>query len=128
YSNQLSRDLTLVNRTYYQHLNRDGINQNSFVEVIDGAETFENRLELHWQQGTTVGANVRLNDVLGYSQFTTEADLPIDLTADLAARRIPLTPAQQARLVELRPGLYVSPGAQYDRDGDGVGDFNISDT
>jgi catecholate siderophore receptor len=128
YSRQLNNDVTLVNRTYYQHLNRDGINQNSFVEIIDGAETFENRLELHWQQGTTLGANVRINDVLGYSQFTTEADLPIDLTAGLEARRIPLTEAQQARLVELQPGLFVSPGAQYDRDGDGVGDFNLSDT
>jgi len=66
--------------------------------------------------------------VLGYSQFTTEADLPIDLTGPLSNRRIPLTDAQKARLVELRPGVFVSPGAQYDIDNDGSGDFNLSDT
>ena len=128
YQQRLNNDWALANRTYYQHLDREGINQNSFVELIDGAQTFENRLELYWQQATSVGINLRYNDVLGYSQFSTEADLPIDLMAPLSARRIPLTPEQQARLVQLRPGLFVSPGAQYDRDGDGVGDYNLSDT
>ncbi len=124
----LNADWNIVNRTYYQHLTREGINQNSFVEIIDGAHTFENRLELHWQDDTIVGTSLRVNDVLGYSQFTTEADLPIDLTAGLTARRIPLTPEQQARLIELREGLFVSPGGQYDINGDGLGDFNLSDT
>jgi len=124
----LSDDTVLVNRTYYQYLTRDGINQNSFVELIDAAHTFENRTELHIKEKTVLGVNLRINDVLGYSQFTTEADNPIDLTGPLANRRIPLTAAQQARLVELRPGLFVSPGAQYDIDGNGVGDFNLSDT
>nr|WP_262339983.1 TonB-dependent receptor [Idiomarina sp. OT37-5b] len=123
-----SDDLVLVNRTYYQYLTREGINQNSFVEIIDAAHTFENRTELHINNNTVVGANLRVNDVLGYSQFTTEADNPIDLTGPLSNRRIPLTDAQQARLIELRPGVFVSPGAQYDVDGDGVGDFNLSDT
>ena len=71
----------LVNRTYYQYLTREGINQNSFVEIIDDAHTFENRAELHINQRTVLGVNLRINDVLGYSQFTTEADNPIDLTA-----------------------------------------------
>lgn len=121
-------DRVLVNRTYYQYLTREGINQNSFVEIIDGAHSFENRTELHLNQQTVLGVNLRINDVLGYSQFTTEADNPIDLTGPLSNRRIPLTDAQQARLIELRPGLFVSPGAQYDLDSDGVGDFNLSDT
>ena len=121
-------DLVLVNRTYYQYLTREGINQNSFVEIIDDAHTFENRTELHIAKKTVIGANLRVNDVLGYSQFTTEADNPIDLTGPLSNRRIPLTDAQQARLIELRPGLFVSPGGQYDLDGDGAGDFNLSDT
>ncbi|WP_417690816.1 TonB-dependent receptor [Pseudidiomarina sp.] len=125
---QLDSDWLLVNRTYYQYLEREGINQNSFVEIVDGAHTLEHRIEFHYLDNTVLGANVRYNDVLGYSQFTTEADNPIDLTGSLEQRRIPLTPAQQARLVELRPGLFVSPGAQYDLDGDGVGDFNLSDT
>lgn len=124
----LNDDMVLVNRTYYQYLTREGINQNSFVEIIDDAHTFENRTELHINKRTVVGVNLRINDVLGYSQFTTEADNPIDLTSPLDNRRIPLTPSQQARLIELRPGLFVSPGAQYDLDGDGAGDFNLSDT
>jgi len=121
-------DLVLVNRTYYQYLTREGINQNSFVEIIDDAHTFENRTELHIDKMTVVGVNFRVNDVLGYSQFTTEADNPIDLTGPLSNRRIRLTESQRARLIELRKGLFVSPGAQYDLDNDGVGDFNLSDT
>lgn len=124
----LSDEMVLVNRTHYQYLTREGINQNSFVEIIDAAHTFENRTELHINERTVVGVNLRINGVLGYSQFTTEADNPIDLTGPLSNRRIPLTLAQQARLVELRPNLWVSPGAQYDVDADGVGDFNLSDT
>jgi len=124
----LNDDMVLVNRTYYQYLTREGINQNSFVEIIDDAHTFENRTELHINKKTVVGVNLRVNDVLGYSQFTTEADNPIDLTGSVSNRRIPLTDEQQARLIELRPGLFVSPGGQYDIDGDGAGDFNLSDT
>ncbi|MGM7319339.1 TonB-dependent receptor [Idiomarina sp. ST10R2A5] len=124
----LNDDMVLVNRTYYQYLTREGINQNSFVEIIDDAHTFENRTELHINKKTVVGVNLRVNDVLGYSQFTTEADNPIDLTGPVSNRRIPLTDEQQARLIELRPGLFVSPGGQYDIDGDGAGDFNLSDT
>ncbi|MEP2600923.1 MAG: TonB-dependent receptor, partial [Paraglaciecola sp.] len=80
------------------------------------------------QQQTTWGFDIRYNDVVGYSQFTTEADLPIDLLGTLEQRRIPLTEAQEARLVELRPGVFVSPGANYDVDGDGINDFSTSDT
>lgn len=127
-----SDSLTLRNMTYYQHLNREEIAQNSFVEIIDGADAFENRTELDIQwsalQTTTLGIALRYNDVLGYSQFTTEADNPIDLMGPLSNREIPLTDAQKARLVELRPGVFVSPGGQYDMNGDGVGDFNLSDT
>ncbi|MDV6328597.1 TonB-dependent receptor [Idiomarina sp. Sol25] len=124
----LNDDMVLVNRTYYQYLTREGINQNSFVEIIDGAHTFENRTELHINKKTVVGVNLRINDVLGYSQFSTEADNPIDLTGPLSNRRIPLTNEQKASLIELRPGLWVSPGSQYDIDGDGTGDFITSDT
>ena len=106
--------------------------QNSFVEIIDGADTAQNRTELTYQwnneQQTILAFDARYNKVLGYSQFTTEADTPIDLTGPLSNRRIPLTDAQKARLVELRPGVFVSPGGQYDTNGDGSGDFNLSDT
>lgn len=124
----LNDQTVVVNRTYYQYLTRDGINQNSFVEIIDAAHSFENRMELHLNEKSVVGLNLRVNDVLGYSQFTTEADNPIDLTGPLSNRRIPLTAEQRARLIELRTGVFVSPGGQYDLDGDGVGDFNLSDT
>ena len=129
---QYSPKIILRNLSYYQYLEREEIAQNSFVEIIDGAHTFENRSELDYtwstSQTTTVGLALRLNDVLGYSQFTTEADNPIDLTGPLSNRVIPLTDAQKARLVEIRPNVFVSPGAQYDVDGDGNGDFNLSDT
>ena len=128
FQQQWSDALIFVNRTYYQYLEREGINQNSFVDIIDGAHTFENRAELHINDHTIVGINLRVNDVLGYSQFSTEADLPTDLTGPISNRRIPLTAAQQAQLVELRPGLFVSPGTNYDNDGDGVGDYILSDT
>ncbi|WP_276754844.1 TonB-dependent receptor [Pseudoalteromonas marina] len=132
YKRELSANASLKNITYFQHLQREEIAQNSFVEIIDGADTAQNRTELtyNWndEQQTIFAFDVRYNKVLGYSQFTTEADLPIDLTGPLSNRRIPLTDAQKARLVELRPGVFVSPGAQYDIDNDGSGDFNLSDT
>lgn len=115
-----------------QHLQREEIAQNSFVEIIDGATTIESRStwQHDWnaQSSSWFGGGLRYHDVLGYSQFTTEADLPVDLSGPLSNRRIPLTVEQQARLVLLRPGVYVSPGSQYDISGDGVGDFNLSDT
>ena len=132
YKRELSANASLKNITYFQHLQREEIAQNSFVEIIDGADTAQNRTELTYswndEQQTIFAFDVRYNKVLGYSQFTTEADLPIDLTGPLSNRRIPLTDAQKARLVELRPGVFVSPGAQYDIDSDGSGDFNLSDT
>ncbi|QHJ11959.1 hypothetical protein FX988_02200 [Paraglaciecola mesophila] len=132
YERQLNAVHTLTNRSYFQYLDREEIAQNSFVEIIDGAKTAQNRLEINstWSdtQQTTWGVDIRYNDVLGYSQFTTEADLPIDLLGSIEQRRIPLTQAQQARLVELRPGVFVSPGANYDIDGDGNNDFSLSDT
>lgn len=132
YDHELSDNWWLTNRTYAESMSRNNISQNSFVEIIDDATTAENRLELYYQpnerQQWQFGAGLRYNSVLGYSQFTTEADNPSDLTGPLENRRIPLTPAQQERLVQLRPGLFVSPGAQYDRTGDGVGDYNLSDT
>tara|TARA_R110001583_G_scaffold10313_6_gene47591 strand:- start:1536 stop:3920 length:2385 start_codon:yes stop_codon:yes gene_type:complete len=132
YVRQLSDNATLKNITYYQHLEREEIAQNSFVEIIDGADTAQNRLELAYQwndsQSTIAAVDLRYSKVLGYSQFTTEADLPIDLTGPIENRRIPLTAEQQARLVELRPGVFVSPGAQYDTNGDGSSDFSLSDT
>ncbi|WP_277054732.1 TonB-dependent receptor [Pseudoalteromonas marina] len=132
YKRELSANASLKNITYFQHLQREEIAQNSFVEIIDGADTAQNRTELTYswndEQQTIFAFDVRYNKVLGYSQFTTEADLPIDLTGPLSNRRIPLTDAQMSRLVELRPGVFVSPGAQYDIDNDGSGDFNLSDT
>ncbi|GAA6185834.1 TonB-dependent receptor [Aliiglaciecola sp. NS0011-25] len=132
YQRELNSIHSLTNRSYFQYLEREEIAQNSFVEIIDGAKTAQNRLEINsiWQaeQQTTWGIDIRYNDVLGYSQFTTEADLPIDLLGTIEQRRIPLTDAQKSRLVELRPGVFVSPGANYDVDGDGVNDFSLSDT
>jgi outer membrane receptor protein involved in Fe transport len=132
YKRELSPKATFKNITYFQHLQREEIAQNSFVEIIDGADTAQNRMELTYQwnnnQQTIFAFDVRYNKVLGYSQFTTEADAPIDLTGPISNRRIPLTQAQQDRLVELRPGVFVSPGAQYDVNNDGIGDFNTSDT
>lgn len=139
YERPLSSHLKLINRSLYQYLDREEVAQNSFVEIIKAAHTFENRsefiadyglplLSLDTQHKTSFGVDLRHHDIVGYSQFTTEADNPIDLSGPIENRRIPLTPEQQARLVQLRPGLFVSPGAQYDLNGDGNGDFNLSDT
>ncbi|GAC21838.1 TonB-dependent receptor [Paraglaciecola arctica] len=132
YQRQLSGVHNLTNRSYFQYLAREEIAQNSFVEIIDGAKTAQNRVEINsiWnpKQQTTWGVDIRYNDVVGYSQFTTEADLPIDLLGSIEQRRIPLTDDQKKRLVELRPDVYVSPGANYDLDGDGINDFSLSDT
>ncbi|OUS70382.1 TonB-dependent receptor [Pseudoalteromonas sp. A601] len=132
YKHQLNSKTAIKNITYFQHLQREGIAQNSFVEIIDGADTAQSRTELNYQwdqdQNTIFAFDVRYNKVKGYSQFTTEADLPIDLTGPIENRRIPLTEEQQARLVELRPGVFVSPGGQYDLNNDGSGDFSLSDT
>jgi len=132
YKREINNQLTLKNSSYFQHLQREGIAKNSFVEIIDGADTAQNRTELSYawnnKQSTLFAFDVRYNDVKGYSQFTTEADLPSDLTGPIENRRIPLTAEQQARLVELRPGVFVSPGGQYDIDNDGTGDFSLSDT
>ena len=132
YKREISAQTSLKNTTYFQHLQREEIAQNSFVEIIDGADTAQNRTELTYlwnsDQQTIFAFDVRYNKVLGYSQFTTEADSPIDLTGPISNRRIPLSVEQQARLVELRPGVFVSPGGQYDINNDGNGDFNLSDT
>ncbi len=131
-ASDLAPGLRLRNISYYQHLEREEIATNSFVEIIDGAHTAQNRteldIELDSRHTTTVGLDIRYNDVLGYSQFTTEADNPIDLTGPLSARIIPLTESQRQRLVVLRENVLVSPGAQYDINNDGQGDFNLSDT
>jgi outer membrane receptor protein involved in Fe transport len=132
YKRDISDTWSVKNISYFQYLEREEIAKNSFVEIIEGANTAQNRTELTYQwsdkEQTILAFDVRYNDVLGYSQFTTEADLPIDLTGPLSNRRIPLTDEQKARLVELRPGVFVSPGGQYDINNDGVSDFNMSDT
>lgn len=132
YKTVLNNGISFRNLSYYQYLEREEIAKNSFVEIIDGAHTLENRTEVdvEWNlaQSSTFALDIRYNDVLGYSQFTTEADNPVDLTGPLSHREIPLTDAQKARLIELRPGVFVSPGGQYDLDNDGTGDFALSDT
>ena len=138
-SHLFDNGLRLENRALYQHLAREEVAQNSFVEIIDGADTVEDRVELladyalpllglDTKQQSDVGVDFRFHDILGFSQFDTEADNPVDLSGRLANRRIPLNPTQRAALVELRPGLFVSPGAQYDLNHDGAGDFMRSDT
>ncbi|MCC6709304.1 MAG: TonB-dependent receptor plug domain-containing protein [Gammaproteobacteria bacterium] len=138
-SHRFDNGLRLENRAHYQHLAREEVARNSFVEIIDGADTVEDRLELiadyalpllglDTRQQSNIGVDFRFHEVQGFSQFDTEADNPVDLSGPLHNRRIPLNAAQRAALVELRPGLFVSPGAQYDRNGDGAGDFMLSDT
>lgn len=136
YDYRIADNIHFTNRLYYQHLRRNEVANDSFVEIIKGADSFESRsefvfdypvkllgLDTHNQSDT--GVDWRLNSVLGYSQFDTEADNPVDLTGPLSNRRIPLTAAQQSQLVLLRPGVYVSPGAQYPANS---GNYLISDT
>lgn len=148
---KLSPDTTLTNRTFFQNLTKDQVNQNSFVEIIDEDYTIENRTELAKEfalhmggldldNKTVSGLDLRFHHVVGFSQFTTESDNAIDLTAPISSRRIPLSAVKQVLaasgldldagqgLVELRPGVFVSPGFNHDINGDGVGDFFTSDT
>jgi hypothetical protein len=138
YRRQLGDNLLLTSTNGYQHLTRNEVANNSFVEIIKGDDTAESRTSLsrttsaEWlgkqaTQQTQAGIDIRYVHVLGFSQFDTEADLPTGLTGPLSNRRIPLTPAQKAQLVMLRPGVYVSPGAQYPRAGQPNG-YMISDT
>ncbi|MBU6296712.1 MAG: TonB-dependent receptor plug domain-containing protein [Alphaproteobacteria bacterium] len=133
YQRTLAPGIRLVDRLYYQHLSRKEISQDSFVEIIKGASSLENRTELIFdydlrlfgiaiRNQSDTGIDYRYNQVLGYSQFDTEADLPVDLTGPVSNRFIPLTAAQKAQLVQLKPGLYVSPGAGYG------GQYMVSDT
>jgi len=142
--------LTLTNRSHFQTLEKDQVNQNSFVEIIDDLHVVENRSEvasnfdfalggLAASSQSVSGIDLRYQEVKAFSQFLTEADNPIDLTAPVETRRI--GPEAIARrfgiaeeelgargLVELRPNVFVSPAVNHDIDGDGSGDFGISDT
>lgn len=146
----LGETTSLTNRTGFQLLEKDQVNQNSFVEIIDELYSVENRTEfpanfdfdlggLTVSNDSVSGVAFRLHHVTAFSQFLTEADNPIDLTAAVESRRIGreaiatrlgVAPGDlgQAGLVELREGVFVSPGANYDVDGDGILDFGISDT
>jgi len=142
----LSPDITLTNNSHFQTLEKDQVNQNSFVEIIDELNTLNNRTELaaafdiggHAHK-TTSGLDLRYHHVEAYSQFLTEADNPIDLTAPVASRRIGpaaiatrlgITEAELGTrgLIEVRPGVFASPAVNHDIDSDGTGDFGISDT
>ena len=143
---KLSPDLTLTNRSHFQTLEKDQVNRNSFVEIIDELHTLNNRSELAGEfdfggfaHKTTSGLDLRYHHVEAYSQFVTEADNPIDLTAPVASRRIGtdaiaarlgITPAELGTrgLIEVRPGVFASPAVNHDIDDDGNGDFGISDT
>lgn len=142
---RLAPATTLTNRTFLQSLEKDQVNQNSFVEIIDESYALDNRTELardfKFDLGgrsianhSVTGLALRGHHIVGYSQFNTEADAPIDLTAPISTRRIPnsviptvlgLNPG----VVQLRPGVFVAPGASnYDVNGDGRSDFARSDT
>jgi hypothetical protein len=137
---RIDADSSFTDRIAFQHLSKFEYEQNSFTEIIDDDNFFENRATyahrfalplagLTTRHDTVAGIDFRYHQVTGYSQFDTEADNPIDLTAPIASRRIPLPAAIKAQLVYLnRFNVYVSPGARYDKNGDGVNDFLISDT
>jgi len=143
---ELSPRLTLTNRSHFQTLEKDQVNQNSFVEIIDELYTLNNRTELAAEfdfgglaHKTTYGLDLRYHHVEAYSQFLTEADNPIDLTAPVASRRIGpaaiaarlgITEAELGTrgLIKVRPGVFASPAVNHDIDSDGTGDFGISDT
>jgi len=146
----LSPRLALTNRSNFQTLEKDQVNQNSFVEVIDELYRVNNRTELAADfdlplgdatigNKTTSGVDLLHHHVSAFSQFTTEADNPIDLTAPVPTRRVdeaaiaaragvPVSDLGRRGLIEIRPGVFASPAVNHDVDGDGEGDFNISDT
>jgi outer membrane receptor protein involved in Fe transport len=142
---KLNEGMSLTNRTLYQDLSKNEVETNSFVEVIDIDKVFQNRTDLAFdfstgtiQHNSVLGLDLRYQRVKGVSQFDTEADDPIDLTAPIDSRRIPINDLrfQSPALNAVRAHLvysnslhaYVSPGANYDINGDGAGDFYTSDS
>ena len=146
---QLNDQWRYISHFLFQDVSKVGIEQNSFVEILDTNHAFQNRTELAgdfetdlggltFQHQTRFGFDLRYQEVEGFSQFTTEADNPIDLTAPIETRRIPINDLsiQTPELLALRDqlvfldkfGVFVSPGANYDLNGDGAGDFRLSDT
>lgn len=124
----------LTNRLYYQHLRKDQVEQKSFVEIIPADDQFEDRTEfdihfplsvlgLDTRSDIVTGTVLRITRVVGFSQFDTESFNAIDLTGPISNRREPVPSSVQAQLVQLRPGVFVSPGAEY-----GSGNYLISDT
>ncbi|GHE91252.1 hypothetical protein GCM10011501_20950 [Thalassotalea profundi] len=69
YKRELSDNSSIKNISYFQHLQREEIAQNSFVEIIDGADTAQNRTELTYQwdnkQQSIFAFDLRYNKVLG---------------------------------------------------------------
>jgi hypothetical protein len=121
---QLGDRASFVNRSFLQSLEKETINQNSFREILKENYIAENRSELHWsfplqlgaatwENRSVAGFDVRWNHAVGYSQFSTEADNPIDITAPLETRRRSASEVATLGDFVSVDGLLMSPGGSY---------------
>ncbi len=81
-----SPELTFVNRTLFEHVNRHRFNQIGYIEYVT-QNTFENRTEAHFDlthdalpQSLTAGVTFRRNAVLGFENYANEYLYNFDIT------------------------------------------------
>ncbi|HVU18418.1 MAG TPA: TonB-dependent receptor plug domain-containing protein [Candidatus Didemnitutus sp.] len=83
---EVSPDLTIINRTFAEHVNRERVYATAYLEFVR-QNTFENRTEFHLKtdalglpQSIVTGAAVRLQQVLSFENYTNEYLYNFDIT------------------------------------------------
>lgn len=83
---EVSPALTLVNRTFFEWVNRKRVYESAYNEFVE-QHTFENRTEAHWAlpsaglpQSIVAGAAVRLQAVRSFENYTNEYLYNFDIT------------------------------------------------
>jgi hypothetical protein len=82
----LSPALTVINRTFLEHVNRERVYATAYLEFVR-QNTFENRTEAHLNladsalpQSIVTGATVRMQSVISFENYTNEYLYNFDLT------------------------------------------------
>jgi hypothetical protein len=83
---EISPTLTLINRTFFEQVNRERVYATAYLEFVR-QNTFEDRVEAHLRlpefrlpQSIVAGAVVRMQSVLSYENYTNEYLYNFDLT------------------------------------------------
>ncbi|HTL67208.1 MAG TPA: TonB-dependent receptor plug domain-containing protein [Lacunisphaera sp.] len=84
-TDEVSPALTLINRTFFEWVNRKRVYESAYLEFVE-QHTFENRTEAHLElagampQSIVAGAAVRLQAVRSFENYTNEYLYNFDLT------------------------------------------------